>query len=161
MDPTLKQRLVGIAVLVGLAVIFVPMILDGPVEQSAAPASTGVPLALPAESAPVADDRRRSRPVVPEAVVVPDEPEPAEKAPGPDAGWAVQLGSFAASDNAEMLAGKIREDGFEAFVQRVQVANGTMYRVRVGPVADRDAATTLAARVQRASGEATVVVPHP
>ena len=52
-------------------------------------------------------------------------------------------------------------EGFDAFVQRVRVENGTMYRVRVGPIAARDAAATLAERVGRETGERAVVVPHP
>lgn len=142
MDPLLKQRLVGTAVLVGLAVIFVPMVLDGPVERQRAPQSSGVPLALPAQ---------------PEA-------EPAD-APAPQAaptdGWAVQLGSFSAEGNAEALAERIDAAGYPAFVQRVRVANGTMFRVRVGPYAERDAALTLAERIGRDTDERTVVVPHP
>lgn len=46
MDPQLQKRLIGAAVLIVLAAIFLPMLLDGP-EQ--APARTDVPLAVPAQ----------------------------------------------------------------------------------------------------------------
>lgn len=151
MDPLLKQRMVGTAVLVGLAVIFVPMILDGPVEQRAEPAqSVGMPLALPTEQGePPASGVTEQAP----------EPRPAEPVAG--SGWAVQLGSFSTAGNAEALARKVNDAGFNAFVQRVQVDNGTMYRVRVGPLDERDAALALAARVTRETEERAVVVPHP
>ncbi|MEX0900583.1 MAG: SPOR domain-containing protein [Gammaproteobacteria bacterium] len=158
MDPLLKQRMVGTAVLVGLAVIFVPMILDGPVEQNAEPAhSVGMPLELPAqpeEATPGAIEPPASTPTD-----APVESAPPETEAG--AGWAVQLGSFSAAGNAEALARKVSDAGFAAFVQRVQVDNGTMYRVRIGPLVDRDAATALAARVTRTTEERAVVVPHP
>ncbi|GIX35213.1 MAG: hypothetical protein KatS3mg126_0992 [Lysobacteraceae bacterium] len=72
MDPALKQRLVGAAVLVALAVIFVPMLLEAP-EPESTPASeidldvperpelplrtVELPLDLPAASQPSDEDR--------------------------------------------------------------------------------------------------------
>lgn len=46
MDPQLQKRLIGAAVLIVLAAIFLPMLLDGPEEV---PARTDVPLAIPAQ----------------------------------------------------------------------------------------------------------------
>lgn len=152
MDPLLKQRLVGTAVLVGLAVIFVPMVLDGPVDPVTPPQSEGIPLPLP--------DGRSVEATTPTPVPDPRATERVEPAAA-DARWAVQLGSFSAADNAEALAEQFRSRGFDVFVQRVDVATGVMYRVRVGPTADRESAAALAARVERATGERPVVVPHP
>ncbi len=166
MDTDLKQRIIGAAVLFGLAVIFVPMILDGPVDRPSGPQSTGVPLELPDPQAAETETEPAREPA--------DRPEPvptADPTPVPstrdqprtdgEAGWAVQLGSFSADGNADALATRMREAGFEAFVQRVEVSNGTMYRVRVGPVADREEAEALAVRVRERSGEPAVVVEHP
>ena len=44
MDPALKQRLVGAAVLVALAVIFLPMLVQGPAPDSGV---ADVPLDVP------------------------------------------------------------------------------------------------------------------
>lgn len=41
MDERLKQRLVGAAVLVSLGIIFIPMLLQGSVDEAAAPTSAG------------------------------------------------------------------------------------------------------------------------
>ncbi len=49
MDASLKQRLVGAAVLVALAVIFLPMLVKGPAPDSGV---TGVSMKVPAEPKP-------------------------------------------------------------------------------------------------------------
>lgn len=49
MDPQLQKRLIGAAVLIVLAAIFLPMLLDGP--EQAAPASADIPLAIPDQPA--------------------------------------------------------------------------------------------------------------
>ena len=158
MDPLLKQRMVGTAVIIGLAVIFVPMVLDGPVEDRAVRQSTGVPLALPE---PLDQTSATSPEPAPEPSPEPRREPPAQPARTAASGWVVQLGSFGAEGNANALAQRVSDAGFDAFVQRVEVENGTMYRVRVGPVADRDAAAALAQRVGRETGEPTVVAEHP
>lgn len=157
MDPLLKQRLVGAAVLFGLAVIFVPMILDGPVDRTPAHEPDGIPLAVPQPGAAYAAARPADAQPEPRAVQV----AAAQERTDAGGAYAVQLGSFSASANAEALAERVRTHGFDAFVQQVEVAGGTMYRVRVGPSGSRGGAEALAARVQRATGERAVVVPHP
>ncbi|MCX7545968.1 SPOR domain-containing protein [Marinicella gelatinilytica] len=56
-------------------------------------------------------------------------------------GWVVQLGSFAAKDNALDLRNKLKLAGFVAFVDQVNNSQGEIrYRLRVGPVNSRDQA---------------------
>lgn len=149
--------------LIALAVIFVPMVLDGPVEQEHAPRSTGVPLALP-EPLPV--QAEETSPPAPTPVQRPAPtpvqlPEPTPATAGETPGFYVQLGAFSENARAEGLASRVRSAGFDAFVQRAVMQNGTLYRVRIGPIAERAAADTLAARVSRAISERAVVVEHP
>jgi cell division septation protein DedD len=59
MEPALKQRLVGAAVLVALAVIFLPMLIQGPAPQSGV---ADVPLDAP--PAPVGEYETRDLPLV-------------------------------------------------------------------------------------------------
>lgn len=157
--------------LIALAVIFVPMVLDGPVEQEHAPRSTGVPLALPeplpvqaeetSPPAPTPVQRPAPTPVqLPEPTPV-QLPEPTPATAGETPGFYVQLGAFSENARAEGLASRVRSAGFDAFVQRAVMQNGTLYRVRIGPIAERAAADTLAARVSRAVSERAVVVEHP
>src|SRR5690606_40763732 len=59
MEPALKQRLVGAAVLVALAVIFLPMLVQGPAPDSGA---ADVPLDMP--EAPAGEFQTRELPLV-------------------------------------------------------------------------------------------------
>lgn len=47
--------------------------------------------------------------------------------------WAVQVASFSNRDNAVALRGKLRDQGFEAFLSEVKVQSKTLTRVAVGP----------------------------
>jgi DedD protein len=66
MDAALKQRLVGAAVLVALAVIFLPMLVDGPDPQTG---TSSVPLDIP--PAPERDFETRELPLASPADAVP------------------------------------------------------------------------------------------
>jgi DedD protein len=78
-------------------------------------------------------------------------PSPAvTPAPAGDGPWTVQVGSFSQQQNAEGLQRQLRSQGFEAFVSRIATDAGSMYRVRVGPVPDRQSADELLARVRAA-----------
>lgn len=70
----------------------------------------------------------------------------------------VQLGVFASRENAEHLAQQMRGKGFKASVSDVTGSSRRLYRVRVGPAADRAAAQELQGRL-RAAGRAGTVVP--
>ncbi len=80
-----------------------------------------------------------------EEVVTAPEVEPVSKPQPPKAeaprkpeavvavsGWVVQVGSFSSQSNAMALREKLRANGFNAFVERVDAGN-VVYRVRVGP----------------------------
>ena len=78
---------------------------------------------------------------------------------GPSSGWGVQLGVFASRENAEHLAQEMRSKGFKASVADVPGASRKLYRVRVGPTADRAAALDLQGRL-RATGRAGTIIPY-
>lgn len=208
MDIQLKERLVGAMVLVLAAVIFIPMLLDGPNRNRQV--SQAVP--LPAENGserrtvrisldpatPVSDATLRQRQTQehqaaepasvdltesqqtadaaqPEVAVrapaqaVPPNDEPAAKPArsvpaaktqtAAEAAWTVQVGSFSSSDNAEGLAGKLKQQGHAAFVSEFRDAKGMHYRVRVGGFADRDAAQVKADQLRKSTGEPARPVP--
>ena len=52
-------------------------------------------------------------------------------------GWAVQVGSFRTRANAEQLMQRLRKQDFPAYVEALESAQLTRYRVRVGPYASR------------------------
>jgi len=77
-------------------------------------------------------------------------------------GWAVQVGAFSQAQEAAALRERIRTAGFSAFIEPVNTANGTVHRVRVGPVASRADAEQLKAQMALRIGAAdSLVVRHP
>lgn len=114
------------------------IVLDAPAASSA-PATKPAPVAAPAKA-----------------------PTVAAAAPAPAAsGFAVQLSAPSVEADAIALRDKARAAGFSSFVQRIETANGTRFRVRVGPVADRSAATILRDEVNSKLGTGGIVVANP
>lgn len=69
--------------------------------------------------------------------------KPAEKtADKPSAGgnWSVQVGGFSDLSRAHAVQDKIKAMGLSSFISPLDSANGTLYRVRVGPFGSREAA---------------------
>jgi DedD protein len=99
---------------------------------------------------------------------VPVAARPAAAAPAPRAatasrvGFAVQLGALSSEADANALRDRARAAGFVAFHQRVDTDRGAVWRVRVGPEADRASAETLRESVAGKLGlKDAIVVPHP
>ena len=220
MDRALKERIVGATVLVVIAVLVVPVFLDGPADEpeivtetvtlpgqgeqntkrqtivlerdreQPVPAAGGAGRetrepapAAPVEAAkeePVATARRQapapiSQPAQQSAQPLqqpPPEPPAEKKAPASTSEttkaatesatgmWAVQLGSFSNQANAERLAAELREEGYAAFLSRVQTSSEVLHRVRVGPQQNRETAEQVAVRLG-SDGHKGQVVPHP
>jgi DedD protein len=95
------------------------------------------------------------------AVPAPTTPADAvvSKAAAADHGWAVQLGSFASRSNADKLARQVKGQGFSVFVLSSGSGAAARYRVRVGPLADRGAATQAAARLKTLGHAGSLVSP--
>lgn len=92
----------------------------------------------------------------------------APSAPAPRAatassvGFAVQLGALSSEADANALRDRARAAGFVAFHQRVDTDRGAVWRVRVGPEADRASADRLRESVLAKLGtKDAIVVPHP
>ena len=69
----------------------------------------------------------------------------------------VQLGSFASRPNAERLARQLRSQGYGVSVSQAD-SGRHLFRVRVGPARDHDAALQLEQRL-RSSGHSGSIVP--
>ena len=77
-------------------------------------------------------------------------------------GFAVQLGALSSEADANAMRDRARAAGFVAFHQRVDTDRGAVWRVRVGPEADRAAADRLRESVATKLGyKDAIVVPHP
>lgn len=99
----------------------------------------------------------------PKVVAEPPRPQPTQAAPvqsDPGGGWAVQLGSFSSRATADGLEKKMRAQGYEAFVMPVKSGGATLYRVRIGPMKDRESASKALARI-KTTVPAAAVVKHP
>jgi DedD protein len=76
-------------------------------------------------------------------------------------GWAVQLGSFASHANADKLARQLKAQGFSVYVLSGGSGPSLRYRVRIGPMADRGAATQAAAKLKSSGHVGSLVPPAP
>ena len=76
-------------------------------------------------------------------------------------GWVVQLGSFASRANADKLVRQLRAQGFGVYVLSSGSGTAARYRVRVGPLADRNVATQAAAKLKSSGHVGSLVPPSP
>jgi cell division septation protein DedD len=61
-------------------------------------------------------------------------------AAGQPGGWAVQLAAFRDEASADRLRDRLREQGFDGYVDSVNTSKGKLWRVRAGPFASRSVA---------------------
>lgn len=216
MDSGLKQRLVGAVVLVALAVIFLPMLLDGSgardrmneeiaipdqpeapesrLERDGSGAESGGAVDADAADATLATDgfgdgetdtgeaageRADAEPErETEAPTSADAPPPEEESasdqgtvaadaadeeasePAPSKGWVVQVGSFQRETNAVVLRDRLREDGFDATAEQVETDGGTLWRVWLGPVAEREEGEALERRIEDHRGSDALLMEY-
>lgn len=187
-EPPVRYRMVGAIVLIFLAVLFLPWLFDGAGYEAMQDLERPIPdrplfVEPHTPSAPVADLQGQRAGIVspsdpppaevPEAA--PPDPVPEARAPAPvarpapapappasaRAGWAVQVGSFGREANAREQAQRLREAGFTAFVERATADGRDVWRVKVGPRADRDDALRLRDELQRRMEVSGIVVAHP
>ena len=185
MEPALKQRLIGAAVLLALAVIFLPMLIKGPAPESGV---SGVSLDMPDSpegeyetrelplvspgSAPSGGALGMDAPVGPGAKLPTVDTTPSDPAaegddammPPPTAGgnYAVSFGSYASAGDAQRVVGALRASQLPGYQDSVAGSNGrTLYRVRVGPYASQaeaEAARLRSAHVRDDVGSKVVVL---
>jgi DedD protein len=149
----MKQRLIGAIVLGCLAIIFLPILLDGegvsPPEMNIiipAPPTFPEPLELEPQRPAVLSDSEAIRIPSEAAVVVVDavavsnaEQELAEEFPeldleGLPQAWSVRLGLFGESVNAETLIAELLSEGYRAYSDLLSTSQGALTAVFVGPV---------------------------
>ena len=165
MEPALKQRLIGAAVLVALAVIFLPMLIKGPAPESSA---SDVPLNLPEQ--PDGQFETRELPLVTpgdapsggvvgmspgaaaaQGEILPTVDTAAEAAKTAATGampaaaggdFAVSFGSYASSGDADRVVAALRGAQLPGYQEAVPGNGRTLYRVRIGPYGSRADAET-------------------
>lgn len=152
MDPQLKQRVVGAAVLVAVGVIFIPIFLDETGSHRDAPLPLGIDSAPPKDFnsrvVPLDDELmeqvERAMDATPQGLIKPQDWRgatsgvklPAESVATPRTGvtaWVIQVGSFSSEDNAKALVKKLKKGGYTAFIEQLRDDAKLAFRVRVGP----------------------------
>jgi DedD protein len=113
--------------------------------KAAPKADAPPPPAAAAPSAPSAPAPAAPAPTAAKSDAGP-EPQPAAAAAPIADGFVVQLAAFTDDKGANALAARLKKAGYAAYTEPVQTSRGTLYRVRVGGYATRDAA--VAAREQ-------------
>ena len=178
-----RRRLIGAIVLVVLAVVFIPMILDSeprpktndaaldiPAKDKAPPLPAPVPAKTPAKAetpAPPAIEpakavareatppAAKSEAAQPAAKAAPEKSVPATIAAAEPKleGFAVQVGAF--KDEAKLTAA--REKLMEAKIPHFVERRGGLNRLRAGPYSTREAAEKALASIKAASLDGQVV----
>ncbi|TZF87156.1 SPOR domain-containing protein [Cognatilysobacter lacus] len=176
MELALKQRLLGAAVLIALAVVFLPLLVMGPAPDSGA---SSVPLHVPAAPDTAGDTRTLDLPLAPAAAggaVLPtpappapdaviDTPSAENAAPAVAAGdYAVSFGSYATAADAARVVAALATAHLPAYQEAAPLGTRTVHRVRIGPyptAAAAEAARIAAGRVRSDVNTRVVVLDAP
>jgi len=181
MSPALKQRLIGAAVLIALAVIFLPMLVKGPAPESGLP---DMPLQVP--DAPEGDYKTVDLPLVapppranggavtgaplPEAapaaqtaradggeLATVDTAEQSEPLPVTAAGggYAVHYAAFGSEADADAILRQLRESGLTGYREGFTLNGKPAQRVRLGPYANRADAEIVRVRAAQVRDDVT------
>jgi DedD protein len=149
-DAKLKQRLTGAVILTLLAIILLPLLLDGTEEGR-----VGITSDIPAppkidlehitvqgimrkiEQMEKASEARLPKEVVDETNydAAPDHTLDINQLP---VNWSLQLGSFQKEDNATGLRALLRKQNYRSYILHANTNDGEIYRVFVGPSSSKE-----------------------
>lgn len=160
MNSAMKQRLIGTVVIGSLAIIFIPVLLDGegvspPEMTGSIPDSTPMPVVpeivpfrpeITADSVSIAEselsnaaepatgslENTRNDLSTTSAPPAPERPK-LDTAGIPET-WTVRLGSFGEKANADALVARLREQSYKGFSRPLNSSRGLLTGVYVGPV---------------------------
>jgi D-alanyl-D-alanine carboxypeptidase len=91
-------------------------------------------------------------------IIAPEEDDKSKPADG----YLLQVGSFRERERAESLVKQFSADGLESFVETIPFPGGqTIYRVRVGPYAERLEAQEIAQEIINKTGLRPLILPAP
>jgi len=198
----LRQRLWGATIIIALAVIFLPLLLDGSGSESQfrrverlreePPRVINVDGTRETVAVPSADDanqgswwertKQRFLEKPPQENTVERQSDEANRLEsGADKAvtdeilndgeavlnpqnadiraWVVQAGGFGDEANANAVRDRLRRAGYPSFVTLSN--DGTVFRVRVGPMIDKNQASTVQKNVMELLGRDALVMPYP
>jgi len=117
---------------------------QGPAGTAGAATGSGT---LPSTSPPAAATKSAAAPAA------------AEPASGAAPQWLIQVGSFTAKANADVLLARGQAEGFSGFVETAQLSAGNIFRVKLGPYPDKAAAQAALQQASVRLGVAGLVMP--
>ena len=191
MEQQQKERLVGAIVLVIVAVVFIPMILNDSTVSEKTISETNIPpmpesqfsskiIPIKKDDSVVKNTNQQEDETTTETVIPTQPPSGGVAITNVDPAnndtvftdenvnesiglnaWVVQLGSFSSDENANSLKQELRDAGFPAFVEPYQQDGKTLFRVRVGPEIKRSDAIEIQKRIKQALNEEGIVVSYP
>jgi DedD protein len=162
-----RRRLIGAIVLVVLAIVFVPMILDSeprpkrtepsleiPAKDKVPPLPVPAPTPAPAKAVvPVETGTQKNSAKATPAPKVEAPPPKVEAASPKLEGFAVQVGAFRDEDKLAQAREKLAFAGISHYVER----RGDLNRLRAGPYSTREAAEKALGAVKAAALDGQVV----
>jgi DedD protein len=175
-----RQRFLGTAVLVLIAVIALPFVLD----TKPRPVAADIAVEIQAPTAPTVTPTPAlvaPPPPITQAAAVPDQPAPLQSAAPTEAakpepsksddgaravallnatGYQIQAGSFTDKSKLAAVQNKLSQAGFENYTQDAIAKDGTPHvRVRLGPFATQVEANSVAARIAKLGIKTIVIKP--
>ena len=162
MEQKLKERLIGIIVLVSIAVIFIPIFFTDPVNltlQDKKNSSDSENSGFVSKLKPVDDINQQIGVKNIEYDVLAEQPEAVadtivsknNSLTTNEVGqmnWVVQIGSFSNKKNAEQLNLKAKNAGFRSFINPITQNNTIMHQVCLGPEYDEIDANKLREQIK-------------
>ena len=175
-DDQLLARLIGAAVLLAIAVIVLPFVLDGagsqheyeyaetqPVQPERNVVERSYSSRQPLPAVPVIEEVKIEKPrtaVLADAVEKAEQTTPVQPPSFDSAddeletypiadGWNIQVASFVKDVNAQKLLGRLRKAGLPAYVNEVAGKSRNILRVFVGPIGNQIDALALKNRVDQ------------
>ncbi|MGV0036649.1 MAG: SPOR domain-containing protein [Candidatus Azotimanducaceae bacterium WSBS_2022_MAG_OTU7] len=155
MDGKLKQRLTGAVILTSLAVIFLPLLLDG-TEEDRVRIATDIPAPpkIDLEDITVQDVKRKIEQMekASEARLPIEVLDETDYEASPDhtldknqlpVNWSLQLGSFQIKENATRLRKQLRDQNYRSYIRYANMNDSEIYRVFVGPSSSKKALTEM------------------
>lgn len=186
-DP--KKRLVGAAILIGVAVIVLPVILDSDDTIDSAGTSTEEQVFQGLSNEYVSSDEEvtvfvsKITPIVEnsgsinkdadtQSTAAPSTPKPSTHAKpavvqansSPSSvkrGWVVRIGTFANAGNVEKVLVDLKSKGFEPNSESIETSKGMATRIWIGPYLQRVEAARARTRLEQQTGEPGLITAFP
>lgn len=150
MESKLRQRVIGAVVLTSLAIIILPVLLDGSAEDRARVVAT-IPSApkIELKTLTMSDVTKKMQQMERDSAVrlpreVVDETDYLEESATLDKNslpiaWSLQLGSFENEDNARELRATLRDAKYRSYILKTKTREGDTFKVLMGPMLEKAA----------------------